>query len=169
MAAKEYQLVERVVRSVKTYLESAAAGEKIAEVAARYTGTEALTMPTWTVTVGEPKKVGLAHLPHLFIVAERGKEEGDGLSFGGAFAVTYQVEFAILAVSPVEEDVNWLKFRYLVALSELLAEMNQEADYQWMEWGVGGPTEFHYLLTYTTQSNQLVGDARLITSIQMHE
>ena len=169
MAAKEYQLVERVIRSVKAYLESAAAGEKIAAVAARYTGAEALTMPTWTVTVGEPRLSGGAHVPHLFVTAERAKEEGDGLSFGGTFAVTYQIQFAVLATAPEEEDVNWLKFRYLVALSELLAEMNQEADYQWMEWGVGGPTEFFYLLTYTNQSSQLVGDARLITSIQMHE
>lgn len=169
MAARDYQLVERVMRGLQAYMTSTAADDKVAAVAARYTGNEALTMPVWTVTVGEPRLQGVAHLPHLFITADRAKEEGDGLSFGGAFAVTYQIQFAILATAPVEEDVNWLKFRYLVALSELLAEMNQDADYQWMEWGVGGPTEFYYLLTYTNSSNQLVGDARLVTSIQMHE
>lgn len=169
MTARDYQLVERVLRGLKAYLTSTAVDDKVAEVAGRYTGDEALVMPTWTVTIGEPRLQGVAHFPHLFVTAESATETGDGLSFGGPFAMTYQIQFAILATAPVEEDVNWLKVRYLVVLTELLAEMNQDADYQWMEWGVGGPTTYYYLLTYTNQSSQLVGDARLVTSIQAHE
>lgn len=162
----EYQMVEPILRGLKAYLGGAAGTAKIAEVAARYTGDEALTMPDWTVTVGEPRLQGVAHLPHLYITPDRGRDDGMGLS-AGPIDMVYQVQFAVLATANEEEAVNWLKLRYLVVLAELLQEMHTDPDYVGWEWGVGGPTEFYYLLTYTNQSNALVGDARLVTSIQM--
>lgn len=164
---QDYELVERVARDLVTYLTGAAAVAKMAEVAARYTGAAALAQPIWTVTVDDPRKT--VHLPHLYIVPTRAQDAGDGLFPGVHLQMAYEFEFAVFASSPEPQGAQWLKFRYLVALTELLCEMQAEASYSWMAWGVGGPTDFYYQPTYTNESNQLVGDGRLITWVQVHE
>lgn len=169
MSSQPYELVERIARGLQEYLGGQDAADKIADVAARYTGAEALDMPAWTVSVGQPRIVGVAHFPHLFIVPDKGEEIGDGLGWGVPSTVNYTVEFAVLTQAPEEEDVNWLKWRYLLALTELLAEMKDPGGYEWANWGVGGPTTFYYLQTYTNQAGLLTGDARLISTVQVHE
>ena len=164
---RDYELIERPARDLVAYLTSQAAVDKLAEVAARYTGEQALSLPLWSVEVDDPRQT--IHLPHLYIVPSRTRDEGDGLYPGARLQLHHEFEFAVLASSPEPQGAKWLTMRYLVALTELLCEMRDDPAYAYMNWGVGGPTDYYFQPTYSTQSSQLVGDARLITWVEVHE
>lgn len=164
---RDYELIERPARDLVEYLTSQAAVDKLEEVAARYTGERALPLPLWTVDVDDPRQT--PHLPHLYITPSRTREKGDGLFSGARLQLAHEFEFAVLASSPEPQGAKWLAMRYLVALTELLCEIREEDAYAYMNWGVGGDTDFYYQPTYSTQASKLVGDARLITWVEVHE